>query len=110
MSMAIEDHYKRSSEEPLPELAEPRSTAEVAQALEASGMIDGLLAQIDAGEIQITGDGGLIPGLIKLALERGLKAELTDHLGYEKGDRAGLEAQCPQRIDPENCAVRGRAG
>lgn len=91
MSMAIEDHYKRSSEEPLPELAEPRSTAEVAQALEASGMIDGLLAQIDAGEIQITGDGGLIPGLIKLALERGLKAELTDHLGYEKGDRAGRE-------------------
>lgn len=91
MSMAIEDQYKRNNEEPLPELAEPRSTAEVAEALEASGMIDGLLARIDAGEIQITGDGGLIPGLIKLALERGLKAELTDHLGYEKGDRAGRE-------------------
>ena len=25
----------------------------------------------------------------KLALERGLAAELTDHLGYEKGDPAG---------------------
>ena len=89
--MAIEDQYKRNNEEPLPELAEPRSTAEVAEALEASGMIDGLLAQIDAGQIQITGDGGLIPGLIKLALERGLKAELTDHLGYEKGDPVGRE-------------------
>lgn len=57
MSMAIEDHFKNNDEEPLPELAEPRSTAQVAQALEASGMIDGLLAQIDAGQIQITGDG-----------------------------------------------------
>ena len=91
MSMAVEDHHKNNNEEPLPDLAEPRSTAEVAQALEASGMIDGLLAQIDAGQIQITGDGGPIPGLIKLALERGLKAELTDHLGYEKGDPAGRE-------------------
>ena len=88
MSMAIDDE---SVSEQLPGLAEPRSTAEVAQALEASGMIDGLLAQIDAGQIQITGEGGLIPGLIKLALERGLKAELTDHLGYEKGDRVGRE-------------------
>lgn len=75
----------------LPELAEPRSTAEVAEALQASGMVDELLAQIDAGQVQITGAGGLVPGLIKLALERGLKAELTDHLGYEKGDPAGRE-------------------
>nr|WP_306789654.1 transposase [Mycolicibacterium aubagnense] len=37
----------------------------------------------------MTGEGGLLPGLIKLALERGLAAELTDHLGYEKGDPAG---------------------
>lgn len=27
--------------------------------------------------------------MIKLALERGLAAELTDHLGYEKGDPSG---------------------
>lgn len=37
-------------------------------------MVDELLAQIDSGQVQITGEGGLIPGLIKLALERGLKA------------------------------------
>lgn len=90
MSMAT-DSDNQHDEEQLPELAEPRSTAEVAQALEASGMIDGLLAQIDSGQIQITGEGGLIPGLIKVALERGLRAELTDHLGYEKGDPAGRE-------------------
>jgi transposase-like protein len=29
---------------------------------------------------------GFVPGLIKATLERGLQAELTDHVGYEKGD------------------------
>ncbi|MBY4574354.1 IS256 family transposase, partial [Gordonia paraffinivorans] len=91
MSMALDDTQRGHDDERLPELAEPRSTAEVAEALQASGMVDELLAQIDSGQVQITGEGGLIPGLIKLALERGLKAELTDHLGYEKGDPAGRE-------------------
>lgn len=70
-------------------LVEASSTAEMAQALRASGAVDDLLAQIDTGEVALTGEGGLLPGLIKLALERGLAAELTDHLGYEKGDPAG---------------------
>ncbi|MDP9823660.1 hypothetical protein J2S59_003469 [Nocardioides massiliensis] len=38
-----------------------------------------------SGDLELTGDGGFIPGLIKAALERGLQAELSDHLGYEKG-------------------------
>src|SRR3954469_15856472 len=54
--------------------------------LAASGALDGLFEQIDAGELELTGDGGFIPALIKTALERGLAVELTDHLGYEKGD------------------------
>lgn len=94
MSMALDKDQNEDQvvdDVALPGLAEPRSTAEVAKALEDSGVIDGLLEQIDAGQIQITGEGGLVPGLIKLALERGLKAELTDHLGYEKGDPAGRE-------------------
>ena len=53
--------------------------------LAASGALDGLFAQIDAGEIDLTGDGGFIPELIKATLERGLHTELADHLGYEKG-------------------------
>ena len=53
--------------------------------LAASGALDGLFAQIDAGELELTGDGGFIPALIKTALERGLQVELTEHLGYEKG-------------------------
>lgn len=53
--------------------------------LAASGALDGLFARIDAGELDLTGDGGFIPELIKATLERGLQIELADHLGYEKG-------------------------
>jgi transposase-like protein len=61
------------------------SGADVAVEMAASGALDSIFAKIDAGEVELTGDGGFIPGLIKAALERGLQAELTDHLGYEKG-------------------------
>jgi transposase-like protein len=61
------------------------SGRDAVEELAASGALDELFARIDAGDIEMTGDGGLIPGLIKAALERGLAAELTDHLGYEKG-------------------------
>jgi hypothetical protein len=49
------------------QLVEAGSTAEMAEALRASGTVDELLAQIDTGEVVLTGDGGLLPGLIKLA-------------------------------------------
>lgn len=35
------------------------------------------------------GEGGLIPELTKRILERAMEEELTDHLGYERGDPAG---------------------
>ena len=54
-----------------------------------AGLLDELMAQVDAGELQLTGEGGFLPGLIKAVLERGLAAELTGHVGYEKGDPAG---------------------
>ena len=59
--------------------------------LASSGALDPLFAQIDAGELDLTGDGGFIPALIKTALERGLQVELSDHLGYEKGDPDAAE-------------------
>lgn len=70
-------------------LVEAGSTVEMAEALRASGAVDDQLDQINSGEVALTGEGGLLPGLIKLALERGLAAELTDRLGYEKGDTIG---------------------
>ena len=70
-----------------------KSQAEGAQRLIESGMLDDLFAKIDAGEVQLDGDGGFIQQLIKTGLERGLQAELTEHVGYEKGDpEAALHA------------------
>jgi putative transposase len=54
--------------------------------LAVSGALDGLFAKIDGGELELTGDGGFVTELIKASVERGLVVELTDHLGYEKGD------------------------
>src|SRR5918911_833669 len=54
-----------------------------------AGLLDELMARVDSGGLQLTGDGGFLPQMIKAVLERGLQAELTDHLGYEKGDPAG---------------------
>ena len=59
--------------------------ADVAAELASSGALDEIFAKIDSGELELTGSGGFIPGLIKAALERGLQAELSQHLGYEKG-------------------------
>lgn len=64
---------------------EPKSGADVAAEMAASGALDDIFAQIDAGELDLTGAEGFIPGLVKAALERGLQAELTGHLGYERG-------------------------
>lgn len=51
--------------------------------------LDELLARADESGLRLTGEGGFLPELIKAVLERGLAVELTDHLGYEKGDPAG---------------------
>lgn len=57
--------------------------------LAGEGWLDELMTRaVDRG-VELTGDGGFLPELIKSVLERGLTAELTEHLGYEKGDPAG---------------------
>jgi len=67
--------------------------AEAIKELRESGALDGLFAKIDAGDIQLTGEGGFVPGLIKAALERGLQVELTEHLGYDKHDAEGRNGE-----------------
>lgn len=55
-----------------------------------AGLLDQLMAKVGEGDgLALTGEGGLLPELVKAVLERGLQAELTDHLGYEKGDPVG---------------------
>jgi putative transposase len=68
----------------------PQVTAqEAVEKMVQAGMLDDLMNQVDSGDLQLTGDGGFLPELVRRVLEAGLQAELTDHLGYERHDRAG---------------------
>jgi putative transposase len=51
-------------------------------------LLDQLLANYEKPE-DLTGEDGLFKQLKKALIERALGAELTEHLGYEKGDPAG---------------------
>ena len=82
--MAMTDDNERELR--LPPSADAR---DLVDELIETGALDDLMDRIDAGGLQLTGEGGFLPEMIKAVLERGLAAELTDHLGYEKGDRAG---------------------
>ena len=62
-----------------------RQQKEISDSLKASGALDDIFARIDAGE-PLTGHEGLLKGMLKASLERGLEAELSDHIGYDRGD------------------------
>ena len=64
----------------------PAGGRDVVDQLRETGALDGLFEKIDAGQVNMTGADGLLPVLVKEALERGLAAELTEHLGYDKGE------------------------
>src|SRR5438309_4874013 len=74
--------------EQLPARAAGSARETINQMLEA-GLLDDVMDRVDAGGLALTGEGGFLPEMIKAVLERGLAAELTGHLGYERGDRAG---------------------
>src|SRR5207342_1870746 len=71
------------------ETPEPRSARQTINDMLDAGLYDELMDRVDAGELTLTGQGGFLPEMVKAVLERGLAAELTEHLGYEKGDPAG---------------------
>ena len=43
----------------------------------------------DERGVALTAVGGLLPEMTKAVLERGVEAELSDHLGYLRGEMAG---------------------
>lgn len=78
--------------------------------LVASGALDPLFERIDGGQIELTGDGGLLGELTRVALERGLQAEMTSHLATRPatGSRrraAGMRTRATVRI-PRRCPRR----
>lgn len=112
---------------------------EVAEALKASGALDGIFAQIDAGT-PLTGQDGLLTGVVKAALERGLvgRAERASGLREGRPGRGGVSeltwvarvvrrpaprsgtwiwtclgtgpARCTAMLVPNGAAPSGRAG
>ncbi len=63
--------------------------ARLREQLADDAWLDELVERATEGDVRLTGKGGFLPELIKAVLERGLAAELTDHLGYGHGERAG---------------------
>ena len=52
-------------------------------------LIDQLMDQVDAEGLELLGPDGVLSEITSRVLNRALGIELTDHLGYEKGDPAG---------------------
>src|SRR5690348_3614311 len=52
-------------------------------------LVGRLVEQARAAGLQLTGAGGLLQQLTKRVVETALDGEITDHLGYDKGDPAG---------------------
>jgi putative transposase len=68
---------------------EPASARQAVNEMVEAGLLDSLMERVGQDGLRLTGPGGFLPELVKTVLERGLAAELTEHLGYEKGDPAG---------------------
>jgi putative transposase len=51
--------------------------------------MDAVLAQIKGDGLRLTGPGGFLSELVRSVLERGLQAELSEHLGYGKHEATG---------------------
>ena len=50
-----------------------------------------LVAAARGQGIELTGPNGLLTGLTRQVLQSALEAELTEHLGYDPGDRVGKQ-------------------
>ena len=51
--------------------------------------MDAVLAQVKGEGLRLTGPGGFLSELVRSVLERGLQAELSEHLGYGKHEAVG---------------------
>lgn len=53
------------------------------------GLAESLVERARREGPRLTGEGGLLTGLVKMVLESALAAETAEHLGYERGDPVG---------------------
>jgi putative transposase len=52
-------------------------------------LIDALMARVDAEGLELLGPDGVLSEITSRVMNRALDVELTDHVGYERGDPAG---------------------
>lgn len=66
-----------------------------------------LVQRARAEGVELTGDGGLLTGLVRQVLQTGLEVEMTDHLGYERhavegrGSGNSRNGTTPKRVTTE---------
>ncbi|MGX1474217.1 UNVERIFIED_CONTAM: transposase-like protein [Streptomyces canus] len=67
-----------------------RTGAELARLTELDReLAEQLVNRARSEGLNLVGENGLLKGLVKLVLEGALEAEMTEHPGYQKGDKAG---------------------
>jgi putative transposase len=71
------------------EAAARRAAAKAVADLVDAKTMDAILEQVKGDGLRLTGPGGFLSELVKSVLERGLQAELNEHLGYRAHDPAG---------------------
>ena len=82
---------------------------------------EALVAQAGNDGIELTGEGGLLTGLIRQVLQTGLEVEMADHLGYDRyspegrGSGNSRNGYSPKRVTTDVGGVellvpRDRAG
>lgn len=64
-------------------------TEPVASAADGDELVERLLDKADASGAALLGEGGLLTEITRAVLERALETEMSEHLGYERGDPAG---------------------
>ena len=66
-----------------------------------------LVARERSAGVELTGDGGLLTGLVRQVLQTGLEVEMTEHLGYERhavegrGSGNSRNGTTPKRVTTE---------
>ncbi|MCX4779856.1 transposase [Streptomyces sp. NBC_01264] len=65
------------------------AAASVASDNTVDEVVERLLDKADASGAALLGEGGLLTENTKAVLERALEAEMSEHLGYERGDSGG---------------------
>src|SRR5438046_1560575 len=94
-AMPVQDEEQDLVESgPVSPFGVPVSQAEAARRavdVMVEARLDKVMAQVDAGEFRLTGDGGFRPEMLKRALVAVLRAELTDHLAMRRATRPGRD-------------------